>query len=92
MGGAPVLDCRRSLVLHNNQQNDGVGGRGALERRRGWGGTCGEDVYSSVLGNELRVGKMENRESKGPRISMASCWMEGMQQPTKSRPTRIGYG
>jgi len=30
MGGAPVLDCRRSLVLHNNQQNDGVGGRGSI--------------------------------------------------------------
>ncbi len=30
MGGAPVLDCRRLLALHNNQQNDGVGGRGSI--------------------------------------------------------------
>jgi N-acetylglucosamine kinase-like BadF-type ATPase len=30
MGGAPVLDGRRSLGLHNNEQNDGVVGRGGF--------------------------------------------------------------
>ena len=73
MGGAPVLDCRHSLVLHNNQQNDGVGGRGGIKEetrlgRNVWGGRL-----LVVLGGELRVRKIENRESGGAWISMASA-------------------
>ena len=62
------MDGRRSLVLHNNQQNDGVGGREGIggETRLGrnmWGGSL-----LVVLGGELSIGKnkeIRKREQRG---------------------------
>ena len=47
-----------------------------------------------VLGDELRVGKMENRESNGAWISMASAgWMGGRNnQPKVGLHVRIWLG
>jgi hypothetical protein len=39
---APVSDGRRSLGLHNNQQNDGVGGGGGVGEETQPGATRGE--------------------------------------------------
>ena len=62
--------------LHNNQQNDGVGGRGGIGEetqlwRNMWGGRL-----LVILGSELRVGKIENRESNGALDLIASAGWE----------------
>ena len=44
MGGAPVLDSCRSLVYTTINRMMVSAAGGALERRCGWGGTCGKDV------------------------------------------------
>ena len=40
MGGAPGLGGRHSMMIHNNQPNDGVGGGGGMGEETRQGGTC----------------------------------------------------
>ena len=83
MGRAPVLGGRRSLVRHNNQPTDSVGGGKIFfeETRPGrnvWGG-----LLLIVLGGELSVGKIENRESDGALDFDGFCWMGGRNNQPK---------
>jgi hypothetical protein len=83
MGRAPVLGGRRSLVRHNNQPKDSFGGGKIFyeETRPGrnvWGG-----LLLVVLGGELSVGKIENRESDGALDFDGFCWMGGRNNQPK---------
>jgi hypothetical protein len=63
MGRAPVLGGRRSLVRHNNQPKDSVGGgKIFFEETRPWRNVWG-GLLLIVMGGELSVGKIENKES-----------------------------
>ena len=76
MGGAPVLDSCRSLVYTTiNRMMVSVTG-GALERRCGWGGTCGEDVNLLFWDANLGLEKLKIERATGHLISMASAGWE----------------
>ncbi len=77
MDGAPILGSRHLLVIHNNQPNDGVGGGGYTWEEMQPGGTRGGGRLLIVLGGELSVGKIGNRESNGALDFDGFCWMGG---------------
>ena len=79
------MDGRRSLGLHNNQQNNGVVGTGGggVEKRRGRGVNVWGGRLLVVLGGELSVGKNTNRESEGALDFDGFCWMGGRNNQTK---------
>ena len=51
-GSALALGGRRFKCLNNNQMGGGSTLEGALEKRRGWVGTCGEDGCPSFGGSK----------------------------------------
>ena len=71
------------MVGHNNQPKDSVGGGKIFfeETRQGWNVWGG--LLLAVLGGELSVGKIENRESDGALDFDGFCWMGGRNNQPK---------
>ncbi len=87
MGRAPVLDSRRSLVYTTINRMMVLAAGGALERRQGWGGTSGEDVYSSFWVVNCGLEKLKIERAMGPWILMASVGWEDTTTNQKSAKT-----
>ena len=86
-GGAPVLDSHRSLVYTTINRMMVLAAGGALERRCGWGGTCGEDVNLLFWDANLGLEKLKIERATGHLISMASAGWEDTTTNQKSAKT-----
>ena len=81
------------MIQHNNQPKDSVGsGKIFFEEtqlgRNVWGG-----LLLVILGGELSVGKIKNRESDGALDFDGFCWMGGRNnQPKVGRNDGIYFG
>jgi hypothetical protein len=94
MGRAPVLNGRRSLVIYNNQPNNGVGGGGGGR----WRGdttsfnACGM-MFTLCYRRQIEQQKNENREIDGALDFDGFCWMGGRNnQPKVGRNDGIYFG